>query len=501
MYETIRRIVLAVGLAVTLCAAGSPSGRAATTLCVGGKPGCYATIQGAVDAAHDGDTIEIGVGTFRGGITILKDMTLVGAGAGATTIQGGGPVITIGEFKGPQPTVSISRVTITEGLVDSTGVAAGGGISIPFPGPGLPVATVSVADSVITGNRVTPSGHFPAGGFCGQTACAVAWGGGIDSSGNLTLTNTRVTDNVAGSTATQASATTLAQGGGIRSHVGSTLTLRHCVVSRNRAAVSPPNGVFSEGGGIVDAGTMDMEDSVIDDNASIVVSSVPSFFPFDVKQSADAGGVDVAEGATATISRSTISDNSVYDFDSAGDAQAINGGIDDDGSLVLTESSVDRNSVTAEVPPASGFLAGAANGGLHVGGVAMVRSSRIAGNTLSSASATGTANAAGAGIGNLSGRLTLEKTIVIANQGAATGVGGLVLGGGILNIGFFGPAPELTLIDSVVTANRLTATGPGFAPQGGGVFSADPFFGGTFLVTLRHTVIAGNKPDDCVGGC
>ena len=63
-------------------------------LCVGSKPGCYATIQAAVDAAHDGDMIKLAAGTFSGGVTIDKSVSLVGAGAAATIIKGGGPVLT-----------------------------------------------------------------------------------------------------------------------------------------------------------------------------------------------------------------------------------------------------------------------------------------------------------------------------------------------------------------------------------------------------------------------
>src|SRR5947207_12721220 len=68
----------------------------AATLCVGPASGCYATIQGALDAAHHGDTINVAAGTFAGGITIDKSVRLVGAGAASTIIRGGGPVITIG---------------------------------------------------------------------------------------------------------------------------------------------------------------------------------------------------------------------------------------------------------------------------------------------------------------------------------------------------------------------------------------------------------------------
>lgn len=488
-------MVLAVLAATTFAAASATA--AASDLCVGGTPGCFATIQEAVDAAGDGDTIHVGPGTFAGAITILKSVDLVGVSAGATRIEGGGPVITIGEFMGPQPTVSISRVTITGGMVDTEGVAAGGGVSIPFPGPGLPIATVSISDSVIAGNRVSPSGLFEPGEFCGPTPCAVAWGGGIDSSGNLTLTNTRVTDNVAGSTETDASAATFAEGGGIRSHPGATLTLVHSVVSGNRAATNPPNGQFAYGGGIGADGALAIEDSAVNDNDVEASSSAPSTFPFDVQQEAGAGGI--SSNGPATIARTTVRGNSVASSNTGGDAQAASGGIDADGTLLLDSSSVDQNSVTASVPPSSGFLAGAVFGGIEVGGSSVtIRNSRILGNTLNASSAGGVANVAGAGIGNLSGSLTLERALVTANRGAAVGVSGLVLGGGILNIDFGGGLPQLTVTDSVVTANELTAS-LGLTPRGGGIFSADIFTLAPVPFTLTSTVIEGNKPDQCVG--
>ena len=137
-----RRLALAVALAAAIaCAFDSSSARAApaSTLCVGAKPGCYATIQAALDAAQAGDTIEVGPGTFAGGITIVKSIVLEGAGAGVTTIRGGGPVVTIGDLtRATTPTVSIRRVTITGGVTHSsaggsTAIATGGGVLIPGP--------------------------------------------------------------------------------------------------------------------------------------------------------------------------------------------------------------------------------------------------------------------------------------------------------------------------------------------------------------------------------
>jgi hypothetical protein len=56
---------------------------------VGTAPGDFPTIQAAVNAAANGDTIEIAAGTYREQVTINgKDLTVHGAGDGA-----GGPII------------------------------------------------------------------------------------------------------------------------------------------------------------------------------------------------------------------------------------------------------------------------------------------------------------------------------------------------------------------------------------------------------------------------
>jgi len=452
-----------------------------------------------VDAAYDGDTIELGPGTFGGGIEIDKSVQLLGVSAAATIIRGGGPVITIGELLGPtQPTVSISRVTITGGLNTSkpdSFLTGGGGVWIPQGAGDTTGATVTISDSVIARNRVTPVTPLP---LCGHV-CAFASGGGIDNHGTLTVANTRISDNVAGSIPTDPSVASNAAGGGIVNGPEGTLTLHRCFVTGNRATVSPPNGRFTDGGGIVDEGVLTIQDSVVSGNHSDVAASVPSVFPFDVEQEANAGGILLGVGSSATITRSRISGNSVHSSNVAGDVQASAGGINARDWLVLTDSSVDHNTVSASAPASSALLAGAVDGGLEVHRAAVVRSSRISDNSVTATSAGGTANAAGAGIGNLSGRLTVERTIVTGNGGSANGRSGLALGGGILNIAYAGGPPELALTESAVTANELTAT-PGITPLGGGVFSRDPFDPTIlFPVALTRTVIEGNKPDQCLG--
>src|SRR5919107_2219053 len=170
------RVALIAGVltAIVLAIVPATSGAsAAKERCVGDPP-CFATIQKAVDAAHDGDVIRIGPGTFAGGVSIDKSVQVIGSGAGKTIIKGGGPVLTIGEaFAAHEPKVTISKVKVTGGRTTSSPlskdfvgkknvIALGGGIAIP---PGeftkdeehfAEGATVKVTDSVISGNRVGP---------------------------------------------------------------------------------------------------------------------------------------------------------------------------------------------------------------------------------------------------------------------------------------------------------------------------------------------------------
>ncbi len=465
-------------------AAATPVARAAGTLCVGSKPGCYSTIQAAVNAAHNGDTINISPGTYAGGITIDVSVNVIGAGSNRTTIEGGGPVLTIGvEQASAEPTVSIKGVTITGGFNDSypdTVVSQGGGVSIPQAAGLSTGATVTIADSVITRNTVAPQKALPPGGFCpGPLSCAFASGGGIDNHGTLTVTNTQISDNLSGGAG---SVTLGANGGGIENQGPATLNLTNSSVTGNRAVVAAPNGAFTNGGGIQNNGV-------------------------------------------ATIERSIVSGNSIDAGNVAGEGEvdAFGGGIDDEGSLILRDSAVEDNQVRAGL--SSGGFVLALGGGLFVGGTSTIHHSRLAGNNIDAVAPTGAALAGGGGVNLVPGAeatasdslvarnsitaaaasgatvdggavanlgfMTLERTLVTDNRGTATGPGGVAQGGGIWNVNpFGGPAPQLTLIDSGVTANRLSAS-EGNA-QGGGLFTESP-------VTLARTVIAGNKPDQCYG--
>jgi hypothetical protein len=507
----------------------------ADTLCVArATTRCFSTVQAAVDAAHDGDTIMIGPGTFAGGITIDKSVELVGAGARATIIKGGGPVITIGTMFAPtQPTVSISRVTVTGGLTTTKPpgfhLTIGGGIWIPPAAGDTTGATVSIGDSVITRNTVAPATADPPptdppNPRCGPLGCAFAAGGGIANSGTLTVTNTRISDNAVGP-----SIASEAGGGGIRNRPMGTLTLRRSFVTNNRVVAIAPNGVFAIAGGISAHGVITIEDSVVSDNSVSLDASLSG--EAATEAAAFDGGIELSENPSAAITRTTVRGNSVEARNDSGPVLAGGGaiGTDEGVSLLLRDSAINHNSVSA-TSTAPGAIATAYAGGLEIQGVEEVTGSRffanevrasapagfpvaagggifawtfapatvsdsvVADNSVASSTTSGEVFAGGGGVFN-AGQLTLRRTVVAANDAAGAGPAGVAQGGGLWN-GFvslpgFPENVELTLIDARVTGNKLTGSA-GIGLEGGGIFTAFP-------ITMSGTVIAGNEPDQCSG--
>ncbi len=358
-----------------------------------------------------------------------------------------------------------------------------------------PGARVAIDDSSISGNAAAPQTPFPEPAqACGDVPydqCAFADGGGIDNSGTLVVSDSVVSDNVAGSIPGLAMVASNASGGGIESHSPGSLTLRNSTVTDNQAVVGLPNGRFTDGGGMTIGGGLKIVDSVVSGNSSDVTASLSSTFPFEVEQEANAGGIDLTEGSNATITTSTIDDNTVTASNSGGDANAQAGGIDADGSLLLDRSNVSRNEVRATVPTDSGTAALAIDGGLQVMGDVTMLDSRVAHNKVTAVSLGGTALAAGGGFENL-GQATLERVLVDGNAVTAIGAGGVADGGGVSNFTLdFDHPPLLAIRDSVITHNTITAS-PGITPQGGGLWTDQS-------VKPVHTVIAGNKPDQCFG--
>jgi hypothetical protein len=529
-------------LSATLAVAGfclSSSFASATERCVSGKPGCYLTLSAALAAARDGDTIVLGRGTFAGGVNITKSIQLVGAGRRATTISGGGPVVTVGTFlKAKQPTVSISDLTITGGVTTDSPFgpadARGGGIFMP-PAKNFKLgATLSLQRVIVTGNRTEPETtrgpespeEEEAWPQCPEGFCpfAGASGGGIESWGQLTLDESSVTGNESGGIASDA------DGAGIWIGQG-TLLLEHSSVSGNRALAAPPNGRFGEGGGIfANRGALTILGSSISGNEVSLRSELPLFAGGSlIEMNANSGALHAGEEATVTIKESRFEGNSVISEDPHGEAVAFDSGALIEGpsteilDTVFSGDSVSTTASTSALNSAGGSVL-EIDGGGHVSGLRLVENqmsettvegaagvagalavlnfpgnphlltieaSTIARNTALASHPGGTAFADGGGILNDS-LLELDGTVVRNNTAHAEGADGKAQGGGIFNgEDLSGPPVALTLHSSSVTANSVTGSA-GIELHGGGIFTEFP-------VNLLETRVRHNSPDDCAG--
>lgn len=128
----------------------------------------YATIQDAVDAAHEGGTVRICEGTYFENVVVTSDVTLEGAGADLTILDGSedGSVVRV---DGGDVHLTIRGLTLQHGTAD-----AGGGI---FFGPES--GSLTLSGTVIRDNT---AGN----------------GGGVYFSGSVVADDdTLITDNVA----------------------------------------------------------------------------------------------------------------------------------------------------------------------------------------------------------------------------------------------------------------------------------------------------------------
>jgi hypothetical protein len=517
------RSALITALAATAAvAAAAPA--AAATRCVGAAHRCHPTIQGALDAARDGDTIKLSPGTYAGGIVIDKSVRLRGAGAHSTTIRGGGPVVTVSGGRVVLAGVKITGGHTSRGLQGEDFRALGGGVLVP-PGEDFGVgASLTVRDSVITGNRAVPVGtsDSPSGVACPDGFCPYAEGdgGGIASFGTLKLVDTVVSDNVAGGPVASD-----AKGGGIYSAIG-TLSVDGSRVVRNRTVVDAPNGRFSEGGGLLvenDAAGAAISDTSISHNRVDLTSDLPAFAQGELLDiQSHAGGALIANAVPTSIERSALVGNVVtgnapnasavvYDAalhvldspltmrdtwvmgnrveaqtSSTDETGPQGSAVELQGGGTLTRVRIEGNSVVARTREG----VAQATGGLAVYDFAgspdrlRVGDSRIVGNTVTASSRDGAAAVTGAGVFN-NALLDMERTLVSRNAGTASGPGGVAQGGGIWNGVFLsGPPVELSLTDSLVTGNALY----GAERRGGGLYTTEP-------VARRRTPIFGNAPD------
>lgn len=197
-------------------------------------PADYATIQGAIDAAVDGDDILVAPDIYVENIDFLGKWIILQseAGAEATVIDGGqsGSIVTFASHDIDEATIKGFTITNGTGTYDpDIGRNCGGGIYCLSSSP-------SIMNCVIAGNSIN---GFGAGIYCSADssplveACTITentadgWGGGFSCTGRSspTIINCIISNNDS----------TPGYGGGISIKDSSTALIKNCSIMNNIA--------------------------------------------------------------------------------------------------------------------------------------------------------------------------------------------------------------------------------------------------------------------------
>ncbi|MGA9097545.1 MAG: hypothetical protein WB392_01280 [Methanotrichaceae archaeon] len=202
--------------------------------------GCdYTSIQTGINYADPGDTINVSEGTYKENVMTTKPINIEGAGQGRTIIDGSfsGTVFIIG-FPGPDPfapgpLISLSGLTIEHGKADF-------GSGIYNKGGRLTLTNCRITQNIASGGAVynTFHGTIALNGTTITNNNATTGGGIYDDYGTLDLNaGSSITNNTA-----------IDYGGGIWSQSDTTLNLNGSTISGNRAASG--GGIYGNGGAI-----------------------------------------------------------------------------------------------------------------------------------------------------------------------------------------------------------------------------------------------------------
>jgi parallel beta-helix repeat protein len=164
----------------------------AATLCVrpGGAGGCYANIQDALNAAGDGDTIEVDTGTYNESVDLAQaagDITvLAGDGPGTVTVNGGG------NDAFHTSVAHAGNVTIDGFVVHSNGF----GIRLELVGD-ADIRNVTANSTGDSGIGIGPAGDVSISDCTTNDTAGFGIGIGI-SVGDVTITNCTANNNARG---------------------------------------------------------------------------------------------------------------------------------------------------------------------------------------------------------------------------------------------------------------------------------------------------------------
>lgn len=372
----------------------------------GGASPCYATIQGAVDAASDGDIVKVAQGVYTGAgfqvVYISKAITMTGGYAitdwlhscplTQTTVLDAGDVprrrgvFVDGTDVAP---ISLGGLRIEHGYAED---ASGGGVYILS-------GTVTLRDCQVLHNR---------------TSGSEARGGGIYAEGgSLYLSNSLIVSNTAYST------------GGV--YVRSAAVLNDNIIQGNA------------GGGAYLAGPATVSNNIIQGNAGGgVYLAGPATVSKNTIQSNSGGGVHVL--GSSTLDNNTIQDNSSYGC--GGGAQVSSGSVTLVGNAIL-DNIADRGGGIC--------VSGSVD---HYVGTVVLRHNTIQGNSATSSS-VGDPDGGG-GVYVYESDVTLSDNLLQNNHANADG-GGVYLHGGGYDSYYY----SISLLNNMIVNNLAEKNGGG----------------------------------------
>ncbi len=371
----------------------------ATKVGINGRGCTYSTIQAAVDAAGDGDTLQVSEGTYNESVEINnKDISITGGYDASCASRSGDTISNIQGVSGSSIDIASSTISL------SYFTLAGNGRGIHASGS----AHVTLASTLVTGNSATSGGGIYVGG--GATVRLTNnshvyknivndYGGGVFiDQGILIVDNSTIDTNFAG------------HGGGGIYLIGSTSEVR---INSSTIAGNYATGSDSKGGGIyAQSGTISLSpQTIISYNIAangggmyVTDSSVVSIADAVVRNNKSdlAGGGLYAHTSSITMKKGYFNSN---------EADSDNNNTGSGGAIFSYNSSVIVDKVTFKE-----------NSGLYGG--AFYQTGPSAQSTLNNCllhdnSITGNL---GSAIRIIQGDLTLNHSTVVENSGALSAV-------------------------------------------------------------------------------
>jgi CSLREA domain-containing protein len=447
-----------------------------------------ANSNSAVDACPAGsgtDTITLPAGVYTltrtgadedaaatGDLDITQSLTINGAGAASTIIDGGAIDRVLDIFTGA--TVSLNNLTARNGR--TTAVLASNTTSREGRGGGIyNLGALTLTNSVVSSNNVFPSetGEYRAG-----------IGGGIYSAGSLTLTNSTIEDNRIDGGDYSGSI-----GGGV--YNSGSLTLTNSTL-RGNLAESPDydrsdeqgiaNGIYHVQGALTMTGGQLLGDSVL--LAGQVSISNTTVYGFTNSATMTVNGVTIHGGlsnsGTLTLTDSIIRDGQdTFGCGIYGDCSpGFGGGVSNSGTLTIVRSVIRDNVANY-------------GGGIYSFGTLTISDSLITANQaqycprcIEDEDDSGLPGGNGGGL-FVGGNVTIINTTISGNTADVDG-GGL-------------DVSNTATLNNVTIANNIADDDQDSNGSGGGIKA-----GSVATVNLRNTLIAGNTartgyPPDCSG--